>query len=120
MVVLALLVVERQSRSTLRPISHGSPEISKLDPDRKLEGLLLGSWSQGTDYAPAGFTVHTGVRVPQVDLIEDIEDVGPKTQIGALGHGNGLGDRNVALKKAGPSEGIAANVSNLACTCTLP
>jgi hypothetical protein len=94
---------------------------SKLDSGRKLEGPLLGSWSQGSDCSPdPDRAVHTGIRVPQVDPIEDIEDVGPKTQIGALGDGNGLGDRNVALKKAGPSERIAANISDLSCTGTLP
>ena len=80
---------------------------------------MLGSWNQGRDYAPA-VAVHTGVRVPQVDPIEDIKDVGPKTQIGALGHGNGLGYRNIALEKAGPSKGITANISDLACTGALP
>ena len=75
--------------------------------------------SKRSDFPPVR-TVHTSVRVSQVDLIEDIEDIGPKTKIGALGQGNGLGDRNVALEEAGPSEGITAHASDLSCAGTLP
>ncbi len=58
--------------------------------------------------------VHTGVRLTQVHLIEDIEALRTKFQIRGFGYSEVFEHREVGLEKRWPTQAVAAGVSVLA------
>jgi hypothetical protein len=67
----------------------------------------------------AAATQSTQVLNSQIDLVERVNSVSSERKQNAPDTDH-LSQADVALEKAGPSEGIAANVSDLSCTWALP
>jgi hypothetical protein len=81
---------------------------SEIQPQRKHNlPLQCGPVKCCVDNYPAGLTIHAGEdRIVEVNFVESVEDFGAKLQGNILPQRDALGDGEVALKEARPTQGI--------------
>ena len=72
------------------------------------------------DRAASRKAIHAGIGLSQIDLVENIEGICSKAQIGAFRNEDDLGQANVGLEKAGSREGITTDTSDLTWAWALP
>src|SRR5271157_560872 len=93
--------------------------ILKLDPKGKLQRSLQDSCGERANGATTR-AIHARIGISQIDLVERVKSVSSETQSNTLRDRDRLSQTDVGLEEARPGEGIAANISDLACTRALP